>query len=142
MGKGCVLGTGIDIVETERVRRMLDRWGVAFKDRVFLPLEQTYCDDKASPHSHYAGRFAVKEAVTKAFGTGISAAIGWLDVEVVRDERSGAPSVRLSDKAERLARARGAEEVLVSLSHTRTYAVAQALLLGGCPVGGDGKRNS
>lgn len=126
----CIVGLGIDIVETDRMESVLSRWGWRFKDRVFLPAEQRYCESKAFPCSHYAGRFAVKEAVTKAFGTGVGPELGWLDIEVTRDAGSGAPSVRLSPRGGALAAVRGVTGVLVSLSHTRGYAVAQALLVG------------
>lgn len=126
-----VLGVGVDLVENARMQSALARWGKAFKKKVFLPAEQAYCAGRPEPWRHYAGRFAIKEAVSKAFGTGISEHLGWLDIEVRRDPDSGAPSVRLSPKGGRLARRRGVERVLVSLSHTRSYAVAQALLVGG-----------
>ncbi|MFC1462316.1 holo-ACP synthase [Verrucomicrobiota bacterium] len=129
MGNGCILGTGIDLVENERMREVIERWGAKFVDRVFLPSEQEYCDTKSAPYRHYAGRFAVKEAVSKAFGTGLGPSIGLLDIEVVRDSDSGAPSVQLSEKAMRLASSRDAGGVMVSLAHTRSYAVAQALLV-------------
>ncbi len=125
-----VLGIGVDLVENERMREVLRRRGRVFKDKVFLPREQAYCDSRAAPPHHYAGRFAVKEAVSKAFGTGVSEHIGWLDIEVVRDAATGAPSVRLSPKGKRLAARRGVERVLISLSHTHHYAVAQAVLVG------------
>lgn len=125
-----VLGTGIDLVENERFRGVLERWGARFCDRVFLPGEQAYCRDKATPWLYYAGRFAVKEAVSKAFGTGIGPALGWLDIEVVRDQASGAPSVVLSARGQQLAAARGVQTVLVSLAHTHHFTVAQALLVG------------
>jgi holo-[acyl-carrier protein] synthase len=131
MSTGRVLGTGVDLVENDRLRALLEKWGGQFRDRVFLPSEQAYCQDKASPWLYYAGRFAVKEAVSKAFGTGIGPALGWLDIEVTRDPATGAPSVRLSRRAARLARSRGVSRILVSLSHTRHFAVAQALLLAG-----------
>ena len=124
-----MLGTGIDIVENSRMRLMLERWGPRFKNRVFLTKEQAYCDGKPHPYNHYAGRFAVKEAVSKALGTGVGAHIGWLDIEVTRNAESGAPSVCLSDRAWNLLRTRGASRVLVSLSHTHQHAVAQALVL-------------
>jgi holo-[acyl-carrier protein] synthase len=127
-----VMGIGIDLVENERMRKSLRRWKSAFKEKVFLPRESSYCDTRAAPWNHYAGRFAVKEAVSKAFGTGVSEHIGWLDIEVVRDGKTGAPSVRLSAKGSKLAKKRGVEQVLVSLAHTRHYAVAQALLVGRC----------
>ena len=127
-----VIGIGIDLVENERMRKTLRRWRHSFKEKIFLPCERSYCDTRAEPWNHYAGRFAVKEAVSKAFGTGVSEHIGWLDIEVVRDRKTGAPSVRLSAKGSRLAKKRGVEQVLVSLAHTRHYAVAQALLVGRC----------
>ena len=129
MSNACVLGTGIDLVDNARMRDVIERWGARFVDRVFLPREQAYCETKSAPHLHYAGRFAVKEAVSKAFGTGLGPNIGLLDIEVVRDPESGAPSVRLSEKARQLAASRNAGEVMISLAHTKNYAVAQALLL-------------
>jgi holo-[acyl-carrier protein] synthase len=130
MPSAAVIGTGIDLVENDRMESMLSRWGGKFKDRVFLPSEQAYCEGKAFPCHHYAARFAVKEAVSKAFGTGIGPSLGLLDIEVVRDERSGAPSVQLIGNACVLAREKGVEDVLISLSHTKNYAVAHALLVG------------
>ncbi len=127
---GRVLGMGVDLVENERMKASLDRWDQAFKDRVFLPEEQRYCESKAFPHHHYAARFAVKEAVSKAFGTGIGPRINWLDMEVMRHPDTGAPSVRLLGKGDALAKECGATTVLTSLSHTRTYSVASALILG------------
>ena len=127
---GPVLGTGIDLVENERMKASLERWGRAFKNRVFLQREQQYCDSKAFPHHHYAARFAVKEAVSKAFGTGIGPRINWRDMEVVRHAETGAPSVRLSGKGAQLARKHRADTILISLSHTQHYAVASALILG------------
>lgn len=128
-GKG-VLGTGIDLVENERMREMLEKWGDSFRQKVFLRKEQEYCDTKTAPFRHYAARFAVKEAVSKAFGTGMGPHIGWLDIETVRDEATGAPSVRLAQKGAELAQRMGVTEIVVSLSHTRDYAVAHVLLLG------------
>lgn len=124
-----MLGIGVDLVETQRMRGVLSRWGRAFVERVFLPTERSYCEGRPEPPRHYAGRFAIKEAVSKAFGTGIGEHLGWLDIEVIRDPATGAPSVRLSQKGIRLAARRGVGRILVSLSHTRHYAVAQALLL-------------
>jgi len=125
------LGVGIDLVETERMRNVLKRWEAAFLGRVFRDGEREYCDTQAAPWRHYAARFAVKEAVAKAFGTGIGTSAGWHDIEVRRDARSGAPGVRLHGKAAALARRRGVRRILVSISHSRAYAVAQAVLLGG-----------
>lgn len=127
--EGSVIGTGVDLVENERIRDLLSKWGTHFKNRVFLPAEQAYCDTKASPWLYYAGRFAVKEAVSKAFGTGIGPSLGWKDIEVLRNS-SGAPSVLLSAHGNKLAAQKGVSRVLISLSHTHHFAVAHALLMG------------
>lgn len=127
---GAVRGTGIDLVENDRMREALDRWGAHFRDRVFLPSEQAYCESRPVPWRHYAGRFAVKEAVSKAFGTGVGKSLTWLDIEVCRDVETGAPSVALRGKAQALAERRGVSRILVSLAHTRDATVAQAILLG------------
>jgi holo-[acyl-carrier protein] synthase len=124
-----VLGIGVDLVENDRMQEMVDRWGSKFKKKVFLKKERDYCESKAAPSRHYAARFAVKEAVSKAFGTGMGPHISWLDIEVVKNARTGAPSVKLSKKGQRLASARGAGDILVSLSHTKNYAMAHVLLL-------------
>ncbi len=139
---GSVVGTGIDLVENDRMREMLERWRGRFRDRIFLPGEQAYCESKASPWLYYSGRFAVKEAVSKAFGTGIGKSLGWLDIEVIRDPRSGKPSIRFSEKGLGFARVRGVGEVLVSLSHTHHFAIAQALLLAAGAVGRSGGRET
>ena len=78
----------------------------------------------------YAGRFAVKEAVSKAFGTGIGTDLGWLDMEVVKDPASGAPSIQLSAQGTLLAKRQCVTKSLISLSHTHNFAVAHALLMG------------
>jgi len=128
MADGCVTGTGIDLVENARIRDMIARWGSRFKNRVFTRREQDYCDSKAAPYRHYAGRWAVKEAVSKAFGTGITPSISWLDIEVVNDSTSGSPRVNLSKKSRELAGTLGIGRIHVSLSHTRDHAAAQAIL--------------
>jgi holo-[acyl-carrier protein] synthase len=109
---------------------MLKKWGATFRDRVFLPGEQKYCEASAVPVQHYAGRFAVKEAVSKAFGTGFGPNLGLLDIEVERNSETGAPSVRLSARGRAFAGRMGVGAILISLSHTRHYAVAQAILVG------------
>lgn len=124
-----IIGTGIDIIENRRMAEMLEKWGARFKDRIFLRREQEYCESKAVPVHHYAGRFAVKEAVAKAFGTGIGEHINWLDIEVIRDNATGAPSVTFSEKVNNLLAEKRADGVLISLSHAKSYAVAQASLV-------------
>lgn len=125
-----ILGIGIDLVDTDRLREVMHRWGPRFAERVFLARERAYCDAQATPWRHYAGRFAVKEAVSKAFGTGIGEHLGWLDIEVEKDAQTGAPWVRLRHRGNALAAARGVYRIWVSLSHSRDQAVAQAVLVG------------
>lgn len=130
---GWVLGLGVDLVETARIRQSLASFGDRFKKRVFTAGEQAYCDGMADPAVHYAGRFAAKEAVSKTFGTGIGSDLGWRDIEIHRDGR-GAPSVELHDKGLALLHARGASAVLISLAHTKEHAMAQAVLVSALPT--------
>ena len=124
-----IIGTGIDLVENARIADMIQRWGTHFLERVFSTEELAYSRSKARPDQHLAGRFAVKEAVSKAFKTGIGPHFGWLDIEVLRDAESGAPSVRLHGKAAAYAKKSGVSNIMISLSHTRHYAVASAILV-------------
>jgi holo-[acyl-carrier protein] synthase len=126
----CVIGIGIDLVETTRFKATLARWDRRFIKRVFLEGEQAYCDAKSQPWMHYAARFAVKEAVAKAFATGIGSRLSWLDIEVVRDPATGAPSVALSEQGRALADGIGVRKILISISHTSSHAIAQAVLAG------------
>lgn len=123
-----VLGVGVDIVETGRIAESLEKFGARFEQRCFRPAEIAYCRSMKFPARHFAARFAAKEAVAKAFGTGIGAHLGWTDIEIVRRD-SGAPVVVLHDKGATLAQTRGGATVLVSLSHCQAYAVAQAILV-------------
>jgi len=126
----CILSIGVDIVECGRVRGAISEWGDRFIGRVFRAEERAYCDGQAAPWRHYAGRFAVKEAVAKAFGTGIGDSLGWKDVEVSRNAATGAPTVTLHGRGVRLALGRRVVRVLVSLSHGRDFAIAHAVLIG------------
>jgi holo-[acyl-carrier protein] synthase len=121
-----VHGVGVDIVETKRVEESLTRFGERFLQRCFLPGEIAYCQGMKFPARHFAARFAAKEAISKAFGTGIGAQLGWKDMEICRRD-SGEPFVVLHGKGAELAKNRGVTEVLVSLSHCNEYAVAQAV---------------
>ena len=122
-------GIGVDIVEIARIEQAITRQGRAFIERVFLPSEQAYCDGHRQPSRSYAARFAAKEAVAKAFGTGIGAHVAWLDIEVCRTE-AGAPFVKLHGTAEATAAERGITQILLSLSHSEHYAVANVVLAG------------
>ncbi|MEI6085007.1 MAG: holo-ACP synthase [Verrucomicrobiota bacterium] len=124
-----VIGTGIDIVETGRIRESIEKFGDRFLARCFLPDEIAYCRSMKYPELHFAARFAAKEAISKAFGTGIGQQLGWKDMEI-RKHASGAPFVVLHGKGEDLAQARGVTEVLVSLSHCKEYGAASAVAVG------------
>lgn len=124
-----IIGTGIDIVETGRVNDSVEKFGDRFLNRCFLPGEIAYCRQMKFPALHFAARFAAKEAISKAFGTGIGAELGWRDMEICRRD-SGEPFVKLYGKGIELAAKRGVTEVLVSLSHSKDYAAAQAVAVG------------
>jgi holo-[acyl-carrier protein] synthase len=125
-----ILGIGIDIVEIARIESLLERQGERFLERVFSGTEREYCGAMREPARCYAARFAAKEAVSKAFGTGIGANAEWLDLVIERHE-TGRPSVRLEGAAAAFASHAGIREVLITLSHSEHYAVAQAVAVGG-----------
>ena len=127
-----ILGTGVDIVETSRIQDSLDKFGERFMKRCFWPDEVAYCQGMKFPALHFAARFAAKEAISKAFGTGIGKQLGWRDMEI-RKRESGEPFVVLHDKGDELARERGVVEVFVSLSHCKEYAAAHAVIVGDSP---------
>jgi holo-[acyl-carrier protein] synthase len=122
-----ILGTGIDIVEVERIRSSLERFGERFLKRILRPGEIAYCLSHKSPGPYVAARFAAKEAISKAFGTGIGAELGWHDMEIQR-EPSGKPTVVLHGSGARLFAARGGRIIHISLSHTEQHAAATAIL--------------
>jgi holo-[acyl-carrier protein] synthase len=124
-----ILGTGMDIVETKRIADSIERFGDRFLDRIFLEGEVAYARSMKYPHLHLAARFAAKEAISKAFGTGIGHEMGWRDLEIVR-EPNGAPRVRLHGRAQAFAQAKGVQVVHVSLSHTSEYGAASAVIVG------------
>ncbi len=118
---------GIDLVETERVARAIERQGEAFLNRVFTPAERAYCGSLAASACSYAARWAAKEAVAKALGTGIGEGARWVEIEVTRDA-AGQPGILLHGAAAASAAARGVKEVRISLTHTEHYAAAFAVL--------------
>jgi holo-[acyl-carrier protein] synthase len=122
-----ILGVGIDIIEVARVQLSYEKFGGRFLTRILRPEEIAYCLSHKIPAPFLAARFAAKEAISKAFGTGIGAQLGWQDMEVGR-KASGEPFVILHDKGQKLLRERGGRAVLISLSHTQNYATAVAIL--------------
>ncbi len=116
---------GVDIIDVDRIERALDRLGTRFLDRIFTVQEQAYCGGRAD---RLAARFAVKEAVGKALGTGIGD-VGWKDIEIINDER-GRPELSLHNAAITLAEEMGLNQWSVSMSHTDTHAIGMVVALG------------
>jgi holo-[acyl-carrier protein] synthase len=122
------LGLGIDLVEVGRIRDLLTKHGERFKERTFTAGEIAYCDSCTDPAMHYAARFAAKEAVAKAIGTGLWAqGVDWKDIEVMR-EASGKPKLFLHGGAKVHADQQGVTSLLISLTHTKDLAMAQVIL--------------
>jgi holo-[acyl-carrier protein] synthase len=130
-----VLGIGVDLVECVRIERSLERFGEKFLHRVFTDGEIKYSMSMKFPARHLAARFAAKEAVSKAFGTGIGKAMGWRNIDV-RKKPSGEPFLVFSGPAQELAAKRGVTSALITLSHTEHHAMASVVLEGATPQPG------
>ena len=123
-----VVGVGIDSIEVSRIKDSIDKHGDHFLNKIFTPGEQEYCRDKADPAPFYATRFASKEAIAKAFRTGMGKDFGWLDSEIIHGS-TGEPFVGLSEQGDKLLKSIGATKVLVSLTHLETVASAVVILV-------------
>jgi holo-[acyl-carrier protein] synthase len=122
-----IIGHGIDIVETERIRQSVNEHGERFLDRVFTLAEQEYCARNHKRYfEHLAGRFAAKEAVLKVLGTGWRGGIAWTDIEIIKDA-SGQPKILLTGECLRIASEMGIASWHVSISHIETHATASAI---------------
>jgi holo-[acyl-carrier protein] synthase len=128
-----IIGIGVDLVKINRIEKAGNSHP-GFLDRVFTQKELDYCSRQKFPAQHLAARFASKEAVLKAFGTGMSAGMKWTDIEVLHGG-GGGPVVNLTGAAKDLADLKGVKQVLLSYSHDEGYAVAQAVLVGSARVG-------
>lgn len=124
-----IIGTGIDIVEIDRFKRSVEKWGESFVKKVFTNKEISYSRGKRFPFQHFAARFAAKEAVFKAFGSKRGSIRKWTDIEVLND-KSGKPIVAFHGSAEKLRLGKKVDDVVVSMAHSRNHAVANAILLG------------
>jgi len=122
-----VIGTGIDIVDINRIERLMARWGDVFLDRVFTEKEIVWCQRRTRPPECFAIRFAAKEAFLKAIGWGLRNGIQWTDIEVEND-LMGKPSFSFHRKAKEVLENLRIQKALLTLSHDRPYAVAQVLL--------------
>ena len=125
-----IFGIGIDVVEVERIASAIERHGEPFLAKLFTRAERDYCTSQKQPELHYAARFAAKEAVSKALGTGIGGQAGWLDLEITRD-LSGAPKLFLQGPAAEFTHQNGITEIQISLTHARDYAAANAIAIVG-----------
>jgi holo-[acyl-carrier protein] synthase len=124
-----VIGVGTDIIECLRIAQMIDRHGELFIRRVYTDHEIAYCSTKKAATQHYAGRWAAKEAVLKALGTGWVRGISWRDVEV-RHKPGGAPTVALRGGAKEVLERSGITRMHISISHCRSHAIAYAIAEG------------
>ena len=123
-----ILGIGTDITECLRIAQMIERHGELFIARVYTPQEIQYCQSRKQSTQHFAGRWAAKEAVLKAVGTGWRRGISWRDVEI-RNQLGGKPVVALFGGLREVAEELGIGQILVSISHCRSHATAYALAL-------------
>ena len=123
-----IFGIGIDIVETERIEDSIEKYGDRFLDRVFTAGEKEYCGRMKFASRHYAARFAAKEAIAKAFGTGIGSNLSWNDMEILRDDQ-GKPYVELSGDGAAFAESVGISQIMISLSHSDNHAAANAVAI-------------
>jgi holo-[acyl-carrier protein] synthase len=118
------LKLGLDLIEIARVRNALERHGDGFRERCFTQAERAYCDSKANPAQHYAGRFAAKEAIGKALGTGVH--FTWKEIEISGRPK---PGVQLSGRTAKAAERLGATRIDVSMTHSRELAAAVAIVV-------------
>ncbi len=115
---------GVDLIEIERIRRALERHGEGFKSRCFTDAERAYCDSKPNPPQHYAGRFAAKEAIGKAIGSGVY--FTWKEIEIRGRPK---PGVHLSGRTAAWAEKVGAGHIELSMTHSRELAAAVAVVV-------------
>jgi len=119
-----VFGIGIDLVNVGRVRAALERYPERFRNRVYTPAEVRFCETLGDKYPSYAGRFAAKEAFSKALGTGLRGAIGWAEIDICDNERTR-PTIRVTGQAEKILAGR---KVHLSISHLSDYATAVVVI--------------
>ena len=123
-----IFGTGVDIVEIDRVREAIDKWGEGFLGKIFTRREIHYSSSKRFSSQHFAARFAAKEAVIKAFGEPRKFPLNWTDIEVLNDGE-GKPVMEFHEDALKLKRRKKISDVIVSMSHSKHYAIANVILM-------------
>ncbi len=125
-----ILGIGTDIIECPRIGKMVENHGELFLRRVYTEREIRYCQSRKHAIEHFAALWAAKEAIFKALGTGWSRGVSWTDIEV-RQGQNGPPRVLVCGVAKDEAIRRGIGDILITISHCRTYATAYAMAVGG-----------
>ena len=123
-----IFGTGVDIVEVDRVRNAIKKWGDNFLKKAFTKREIGYSNARRFSHQHFAARVAAKEAVIKAFGEWREFPVKWTDIEILND-KEGKPMVEFHDGALKLKEKKQVDRVVISMAHSKKYAVANAILL-------------
>ena len=123
------ISIGTDIIECVRIAQMIEKHGELFLQRVFTKREILYCSSRRSSTQHYAGRWAAKEAALKALGTGWARGVHWTDIEV-QNEAGGKPTIILANRADEIAASLGIQQMLISISHCRNYAIAYVNAVG------------
>jgi holo-[acyl-carrier protein] synthase len=126
-GKKMIFGIGIDLVENDRVAKIIDRWGLKFLQRIFSEAEIYYCSRHAQAAMHYAARFAAKESFLKALGIGLGMGVKLCEIEVVHD-KNGKPDLMLWGEARIQIEKSNIQKIYLSLTHTRNHATAVVLL--------------
>jgi holo-[acyl-carrier protein] synthase len=121
-----IFGTGLDIIEIDRIKKSLKKYSPKFEQRVFTTTEIDYCKSQGDPAKHFAARFAVKEAVSKCLGTGITGALGFKDMEVI-NEKTGKPVLIMLGKGKELFKKLELKSIHISISHDSTHAIAHAI---------------
>jgi len=124
-----IVGLGTDIIEIVRIGQMIERHGELFLNRIYTEQEISYCQRRKESYQHFAGRWAAKEAVMKALGTGFIRGINWQDIEVVASQ-NGQPNIKTQGGAGEMAERLGIGEFLITISHCRAYATATAVAVG------------
>ena len=121
-----IFGTGIDIIEVDRIKNSIQKYSNRFKKKIFTQKEIDYCHSQADPVKHFAARFTVKEAVLKCFGTGMTGGILWKDIEVDK-LNSGQPVLNLYGNGKKLFHQLNLKHIHISITHDKTYAAAHAI---------------
>lgn len=124
-----IIGIGTDITECLRIARMIERHGELFIERVYTPDEIKYCQNRKQATQHFTGRWAAKEAILKAIGTGWTKGISWRDMEI-RNEPGGKPTVAVRGGVKDVVEQLGITDIHVTISHCRTHATATAIAVG------------